>query len=192
MERFSKEKKNNFKKNFNQYKNRQSSSIYNIRLFHNWIKRELLKEAANYLLTNYNVKKIKLLDLAVGKGGDIQKWYDLGIMEVVGFDINDESINGKFGAKHRYDELVQKLKRENKQIPNYNFYVFDLSDNKNVSEINKILNNNKFDIISCQFAIHYFFKNETSLNSFIEIINNNKSENSFFIGTTMNGDLIKK
>ena len=93
---------------------RYKSSIINLRLFHNWIKRTTIIDAANYIRNNSENKKIKLLDLAVGRGGDMRKWYDAGIYNVVGIDIDDDSINGKNGAKHRYKQFKHQI---NKQIP---------------------------------------------------------------------------
>ena len=72
---------------------RRFSSIINLRRFHNWIKRTIIKETVEILKNTYDIKDIALLDLAVGRGGDINKWYDSGIYNVVGIDIDDKSIN---------------------------------------------------------------------------------------------------
>ena len=176
----------------NKFKTRRESSIINIRIFHNWIKRQLINEAVAYLKENYEINKISLLDLAVGKGGDMNKWYDAGIMNVVGFDIDEESINGVNGAISRYNDMIKQLKRRNiKELPIYEFYVMDLSNPANINKIENIIRNRKFQITSCQFAIHYFFKNETTLDTLIKIISLFKDENCFFLGTTMNGDKIR-
>lgn len=178
----------------NKYKQRNESSIINIRVFHNWVKRQLINDAKKYLRDNYNINEISLLDLAVGKGGDIGKWYDAGIYTVIGFDIDETSINGKNGAIDRYNEFVSKLK-PGKKIPNYKFYVMDLSDPDSISKIQHIIPGQKFNIISCQFAIHYFFKNELSLNTLVSIINNHSYQNNtktIFISTTMNGEYLSE
>lgn len=169
---------------------RNNSSIINIRTFHNWVKTSLIKEAIEYLNKTYNVKDISLLDLAVGRGGDLYKWHKSGIMKVTGFDINEESIKGKNGAIHRYKKLRNSLQRQNKPIPKYDFHVTDLSDSTNLPFINRKINNRKYDIVSCQFAIHYFFRTEETLETFISIVSDNIKTNGFFIGTTMNGDMI--
>ena len=175
----------NNKTNKSSYK--YKTKITNIRKFHNWTKRELITKSCHYSNINYNITTNSLLDLAVGSGCDIYKWYDCNIMYVIGFDINESSINE---AKKRYNEFITQLKEDNLILPVYKFYVMDLSNKNAVSEIKKIVNNTKFDIVSCQFAIHYFFESETILNNLINIVFQFIKVNGLFIGTTMNGNKI--
>ena len=49
---------------------------------------------------------------------------------------------------------------------------------------------NGFDIVSCQFSIHYFFENETTLRTFLENVSNNLREGGKFIGTCLNGNRV--
>lgn len=163
---------------------RKQSSIINLRTFHNWTKRELLNQTCSTLKSETN-QQITLLDLSCGKAGDLNKWYDNKIMYVVGFDIDSASIDE---ARSRYTQLINNLKRKNiKQLPTYEFYVMDLSDKNNLPKIAKLLNQKKFNIVSCQFAIHYFFKNESSLMTLMTIVNTYVEAPGFFIGTTVNG-----
>jgi mRNA (guanine-N7-)-methyltransferase len=166
---------------------RKQSSIINLRTFHNWTKRELLNQTCSTLKSELD-QPITLLDLSCGKAGDLNKWYDNKIMHVVGFDIDSDSINE---ARSRYSQLINNLKRKNvKQLPVYEFYVMDLSDHNNLPKIEKILHNKKFNIVSCQFAIHYFFKNESSLMTFMTIVNTYIDNHGFFICTTVNGSSV--
>lgn len=172
------------------FKARKLSSIINIRTFHNQIKRQMITESVDFLKENYGIVDIKLLDLSCGTGGDIFKAYDNGIMTVVGFDINEDSINE---AKRRYAELLNTLRRKGTiKLPNYKFYVMDLSDKNNLEKISEIIENIKFDIVSCQFAIHYFFKSPDTLNTFMTIVSSYLNKNAFFIATTMNGNHLKE
>lgn len=192
---------NRFKNNY-RFKDRRESSIYNMRVFHNWIKRTMINDTMDYIRNNYSnniegINNISLLDLSCGRGSDILKYYDAGIQKVIGFDIDYDSIQE---AKKRFGELINNLKRKNViKLPNYEFYVMDLSNPDNIDKIKKILGDKKFQIIVCQFAIHYFFKSQETLETLIKIVNNsmycNKLANTdipcFFLGTTMNGDYIK-
>jgi len=163
---------------------RKQSSIINLRTFHNWTKRELLNQTCSTLISETD-QPITLLDLSCGKGGDMNKWYDNKIMHVVGFDIDSASIDE---GRSRYAQLINNLKRKNvKQLPVYEFYVMDLSDSNNLVKIAKVLHNKKFNIVSCQFAIHYFFKNENSLMTFMTIVNTYINTPGFFIATTVDG-----
>lgn len=166
---------------------RKQSSIINLRTFHNWTKKELLNQTCEIIKAETD-DNITLLDLSCGKGGDMFKWYKNNIMEVVGFDIDEDSIKE---AKTRYQQMVNDLTKNRQRIPKYTFYVMDLSDKNNLPAIAKILTTKKFSIVSCQFAIHYFFKNEDSLKNLITITSTYISNHGYFIGTTMDGEMIK-
>lgn len=170
-------------------KSRKYSSIINLRTFHNWVKDRLIKESVEQIKDGSNIK-IALLDLATGRGGDIFKWYKNGIYDAVGIDIDEKSIHGKNGAIHRYKQLIQKIKNKNKPIPDYKFYVYDLSKRKNMKPILYKLKNKKFDIVSCNFAIHYFFDKKMSLDILLTIVQKCLKPGGIFFGTTMDGNKI--
>lgn len=155
---------------------RIQKDIENVRNFHNWVKEYVLKLAIRKL---GNKNGIKLLDLAVGRGGDLWKWKKNNIKYVVGFDIDNESINE---AKSRYNSIKDKKNYD------YNFYVADLS--KGLPSLGYNNTNDLFDIVSCQFAIHYFFKNRESLDNLFQIISVHLKKGGIFIGTTLDGEKI--
>ena len=68
--------------------------------FHNFIKQQLLT-----VITKFVKNDINLLDIAVGRGGDMFKWNTAGVANVFGFDKNETSINSinpfDQGAKER-------------------------------------------------------------------------------------------
>lgn len=145
---------------------RSKSYFYNMRKFHNNIKRDLLNKYA------HNVDN--LLDLACGKGGDLQKWYDNKIKNIIGYDINDDS--------------VQEAKRRLKTFSNTNFKVelntLDLS--------NFILKGNQnFDVITSMFAFHYFFENERTFETIFDSIGNNLKIGGIFMGTFFDGKSVR-
>ena len=161
------------------------SSIDNIRAFHNWIKSKLFSESVKYLDDN-DIEDKTLLELAVGKGGDMHKWNNNNIKTVVGFDISSESINGKNGAIDRYNSFKHKFKNTK-----YEYHVMDLSNPNNLPAINMIIKNRRFTIASCQFALHYFFKTKQTLETFLTIVSSYLIKGGIFIGTTLDGSLIK-
>lgn len=57
------------------------------------------------------------------------------------------------------------------------------------SSLSKFYNvlNKGFELISCQFAIHYFFENKKTLDAFCQNVNNHLNKNGLFIGTTFDG-----
>ena len=50
--------------------------------------------------------------------------------------------------------------------------------------------NNKFSLISIQFAIHYFFENEKSLDKLVENIDANLKVGGLFMGTCFDGSIV--
>jgi SAM-dependent methyltransferase len=47
-----------------------------------------------------------------------------------------------------------------------------------------------FDVVSCQFAIHYFFESSETLDAFCSNVNNMLSPNGYFIGTALDGHAV--
>lgn len=95
-------------KYYNTEKNnrRSASQTFNLRLFHNTIKERLIKYAAS------KQTKTTLLDLAVGKGGDLYKWIKSDITAVLGIDVSKDNIhNPHDGACKRYIELFANKKQ---------------------------------------------------------------------------------
>jgi len=154
----------------NQSKNqRVKSYFYNMRYFHNVIKRDLYNK--------YTKNIENLLDLACGKGGDLDKWASNNIKNVIGYDINSASIKE---AQRRVSNYRSPLKT------NINLYVKDLSRNV-------ISNGNKnMDVITSMFAFHYFFESEDTFNVIMETIENNLKDGGYFMGAMFDGDLIKE
>lgn len=140
--------------------------LANLRKFHNAIKRDYINK--------YAKENTKLLDLAVGKGGDLHKWLSNdNIISVDGLDINQDSI--KEAIKRR-----DNVKNLNKPI---NFYVKDLSDS--------IINcKQKYSMINVMFAFHYFFRDKFALDNITNTIFNCSKRGSILIMTLFNGDLI--
>lgn len=147
-------------------KNRQETFYYNLRRFHNWIKRRLI--------TNYLTNTTRLLDLASGKGGDLHKWIDANIQNVDGYDINQASVN----------EANRRLYQLPPSNINIKFHLLDLSKN--------ILDNNSspYDAITSMFAFHYFFESEDTFYNIMETILNNLKIDGYFICCMFDGDRV--
>ena len=94
---------------------------------------------------------------------------------MVGVDIDKESVFGKNGAKHRYLKKL-KSKKLGEHIPRCDFYVDDLRKPDSFKNMEKKYGNRQFNIISCQFAIHYFFESEIALNNIKFKINENLND----------------
>jgi hypothetical protein len=155
-----------------------------------------------------------LIDLACGKAGDLYKWIENRYSFVAGFDINlDNIMNSNDGAYKRYYQAKQTKNQSNL---NAIFVQKDVSKNwsdtstidnnamkelydivwgnvlrKNVTNIQMLkyynVMQNKFDVVSCQFAIHYMFADEDTLDIFCANVNKVMKEGSYFMGTCLDG-----
>ena len=125
-----------------------TESLEGLRKFHNWIKMQHIFEAQRK--TNGHT----LLDVAVGRGGDLMKWSKARLKYITGFDIDNKSIyekNDFDGAIKRYSSM--------KHLPNMpRCYFWNISaiDPFALNIVNSKDNNKIYDIVSCQFSFHYF------------------------------------
>jgi SAM-dependent methyltransferase len=148
-------------------KERSQSYFYGMRKFHNYIKRTL------YDTYTKNIDSI--MELAVGKFGDMNKVISNNIKYVVGYDIDYASIEE---GKRRMNEARLSTKGN---FPKVELYVKDLS--RNIVD-----GKNEFDVISSQFAFHYFMESEETFNTILETIKLNIKPGGIFMGTMFDGD----
>lgn len=186
------------------FQKRSKSLTISMQHFHNIIIKNyyLIKPICDFLKSKN--KSISLLDLACGKGGDIPKWIENGINNVVGIDINKNNIYDKNdGACVRLENFRERYRT----VPNTYFLVGDSSKDISSGQAfnDKILwqrlwnsdphyNTNysrtRFHIITMMFALHYMFKNETDLDTFVENIDKNLRNGGYFIGACLDGKAI--
>jgi SAM-dependent methyltransferase len=143
-----------------------------------------------YLNKNYNIDKRKLsvLDIACGRGRELGKFYYCEVAQYVGFDIDSQAINDPT------DGAISRYNNNRKKKPNYpkmEFFQADAGSLLNyddqfkalggMSSINKTVmekfcskdpkQRTKFDRVNCQFALHYFLKNNDTWTNFKQNIN---------------------
>lgn len=167
--------------------------------FHSaYVKKTLLSD----VIDNLKKDNISLIDFGVCRGGDLNRWKELGIKKVIGIDKDTECIQ----------EAIKRY--ENSLDNDYNvvFICGDLSKlifpNQlsacpvtdtpiGIVDWKKIMISNlpqkyMFDIVSSQFVIHYFFKNELSLRSYLQNVTDNLKIGGYFCGTTFDGSKVYK
>lgn len=150
---------------------RQQSYFYNLRRFHNWIKRKLIDKYT------YNVDH--LLDLASGKGGDLSKWVDAKIKHVRGYDIHEPSV---IEARRRLaDYLVNPHAQPETKV------TFDVAD---LSEVVLPRDTIETDVVTSMFAFHYFFKSSDTLDNVLQSIENNLKIGGYFVCCMFDGQSV--
>ena len=173
--------------------NNNTDNIDNLRKFHNYIKNKLIITALE------STRAINFLDIACGKGGDLYKWLTDSkfnkLEYILAFDSHEESIYSSLKKNNTYDGAIarfQNIKKNYKRkMPFINFKKLNVLDKNILSEINKIDNNKTYNIVSCQFALHYFCEDDTMLNNVLNVVSKKLKKGGLFIGTATDGDLIK-
>jgi ribA/ribD-fused uncharacterized protein len=177
---------------------KRGSRIFNdVYDFHNRIKDDLYKR---------NVKKDDiLLELAVGRSGDLNKWKRVHPSMVVGIDISLSNITSPTqGSAVRY--IMDKRKHPHDYIPPCLFIQGDMTTYPMLEQDDKYMpiltgkesaptdyltvfeNITSFDAISCQFALHYACETEEIFRAFAK--NLQKYGKDVFFGTCSDGQSI--
>jgi hypothetical protein len=119
-------------------------------------------------ITNKYKKKNKVLVIDIGQGGDLNKYYYIEILKMVGTDPDQHGLDE---TMRRYINL-KKYKRGSSNVFTLDTYNMSIL-NKNYE---KTVKNEKFDLIDWQFAIHYSYCGNTKdyiLKKLSKLINSN-------------------
>jgi hypothetical protein len=188
------------------------TTSFPLRKFHNLVKYKLIG-----LIGNSFESKINILDTSIGRGGDINKYLKLDVTcnYLFGLDISpiDEACERFYKEKQSITKAVFLRYDTSKSIENELGFIgeekeIDHSKNminilynkkrsipKKYEEIRKKYNavaTSKFDLVSCQFSLHYYFKSEETLRNYLENISNSCKKGGYFIGTCYDGiDILK-
>jgi len=195
----------------NIYYNRSSkTNTKPLRDFHNlFVKRHLILGTCN--------RDNLLIDFAMGKGGDLPKWIAARLAFVFGIDISTDNIENTLdGACARY----LNARKDSGKIPEALFVqgnsVLNIRSGKaftgeKYKQISRAVfgqgakdktelgegvykqygvGEEGFHVSSCQFALHYFFENETTMHSFLRNVSECTRLNGYFIGTCYDGQTV--
>jgi 2-polyprenyl-3-methyl-5-hydroxy-6-metoxy-1,4-benzoquinol methylase len=190
----------------------KQDTLTNMRKLHNHIKNDIFQEVKTLLHKKVGTR---LLDVACGKGGDLRKWYNADFETVLGIDLSEDNIvNQDDGLYTRLNDMkllgnkkfvfvpmdmTKKLGID--QLPNIkDIFLKDIAEclwapdkkTKCRDEISNLrgLATQPFDVVSCQFAIHYCFETSEKLSTFISNVANNLRPGGYFIGTCFDGDSV--
>ena len=156
---------------------RKNSQVINLRKFHNWVKEKLLTSVTK----GAQQRSIDILDLASGRGGDIQKYIrNVGVNSVIGFDIDLKSVQ----------EARKRVSDMDTQDKFFEFHQMDLSTESVFTFLQKNGLDGDFQIVVSNFAFHFFFESEKKLVNMMRNVSENLSEGGVFIGTAFDGSRI--
>ncbi|ORC87862.1 methyltransferase [Trypanosoma theileri] len=169
-----------------------------LRHFNNWIKSLLITTSVSYVKRNGDNQTLSdrpaVADFCCGRGGDLFKWR--AHKPKVLF-MTDSCLEAVAEAAARYcvskglSLKVIPQDKENTGVPAY-FCVCDVFDENGTldMELNgffqKHLQEQRLDIISCQFSIHYGCSTEERVCAFLRTVSTALRSGGVFIGTTVN------
>jgi mRNA (guanine-N7-)-methyltransferase len=135
---------------YNEHRTRKQvpDDLIGIRNFHNFVKSILISEACKITLPHS-----RYLDMCCGNGGDISKLVHNNIDEYFGMDIANVAVERALQKKSEQSYVKGDI---------IHFNAFSSTAG------NMLENMKQFDIVSCQFAIHYAFSDERTARTFIQ------------------------
>jgi SAM-dependent methyltransferase len=191
----------------NKYYQKITKLAKTMRSFHNWIKSNVIYTYCHYMYKSN--KQQSVLDIGCGRGGDNMKFYYSEVAYYVGLDLDQDNLLSPVdGAVSRYNQMRKKkpnfprmyfIQADLRALLTYEDQIRALSgmttDNKNL--INKFFpmdsrKKTQFDIVNCQFAVHYFMESQKSWDNFKMNINNHLRAGGFLILTTFNGHAVRE
>lgn len=158
--------------------------------FHNRIKDRLYKE--NVTAGN------TLLELAVGRAGDLYKWMNVRPSRIVGVDVTETNFSSP-----RQGACVRVIKeRARSTVPPILFVPADMTKNLDTQDhpylrilrgeepgttpyLKQFEGLKEYDAISCQFAIHYACSSEDTFRTFVKNL-----KGKVFFGTCLDGQSV--
>ncbi|ESU39605.1 mRNA cap guanine-N7 methyltransferase [Giardia duodenalis] len=164
-------------------KARQISKIIPIRDFNNWAKSVLIKQ---YLVRGSGRKDLSVMDMCSGRGGDLKKFSALGRVRYLAcVDVSLESI---VEAIMRYNAMVSGPNNRGLYLADFVWAdVFETALSKHFIPHKKGL---RFDMISCQFALHYAFESEARARILFQNIRDCLSNEGSFIAIFASKEII--
>ena len=182
-----------------------------LRSFHNWIKSNMIYTyCSKKILLDNTIANMDVLDIGIGRGGDIKKFYHAKVKSVVGIDVNESSIfSGSDGTISRYNVMKKKMPN----CPKMFFVVADAGqkfdymnqstlgtmNEQNIKLLKQIFGNNEqsdkhytFDVINAQFMIHYLLKNTITWSNFCYNVNKYLRPDGYLLIITLDGVAVDK
>jgi hypothetical protein len=193
------------------YYQKQTEISKPMRNFHNWIKTNIIYPyCASRNLRNV-LQKYDILDIGMGRGADILKFFTSRVKSYVGIDPDYHGIysSSTDGALSR----LKTFKRKFPAFPPMTFIVANAGipftkdaqvsnvgkvSTENINALEKFFGNDKtklnkqYDIATCMFALHYLFKDENTWNHFTDNLNKSLKQGAYFLCTLFDGDIVNK
>ena len=194
---------------------RHESFIYHLRELNNWVKTALITTIFDMAPKRYCRGPVAVLDVGCGKGGDIDKWLrcksSKGIERYVGVDIAIKSLQHfvserlvlqSAGDRRKFTKLVcADLGTDVLTSSTLETYLVtsesvasssagqDGVEGKIIGKWSSVAgpmsNDEQYDIVSCQFALHYFFQTSEKCGTFFRNVHKHLKGGRHFVTSTI-------
>jgi|TARA_B110001469_G_C9605967_1_gene301278 mRNA (guanine-N7-)-methyltransferase len=148
------------------------SDILHLRNLNNWIKSVLI---GKHMKRGHGV-----LDLACGKGGDLNKFKIGGVEHYVGIDIAGQSVR----------DAVHRFSGSDRHPPMKFAATFCVGDFCRCDLEATLPRELRFHLVSCQFALHYSFASEESALRLLRNVACRLQPGGVFVGTTTDANVL--
>lgn len=158
---------------FNRKGLREASALGHMRDFHNLVVKNFLIRSGS----RGNLRGAKMVDIACGKGGDIPRFQQSGASFVLGLDVvPDNILNLDDGAIRRYINIPLRNRKVDMMFALVDCGKDIFAEKSAIDDESKKIIADVFadgtklgtraDKVTCMFAMHYFFKDLTTVDTF--------------------------
>ena len=159
--------------------NKKNSLISNMIKFNNQIKKQMYD---SYLKKNMN-----LLELSAGRGGDFYRF----LFKQPKFILFTNYAKDALQEAQRRFHLIKKDSKEELNETSIIFQEYDLREDV-TKDMKPLIDSKQFDVVSCQFAIHYFMESENVFLNFFKNVDSYIKKHGVFMFTCFDGLKIRR
>ncbi|KAF0775294.1 hypothetical protein AaE_001007 [Aphanomyces astaci] len=157
-----------------------------MRCMNNWVKSVLIQE--------YSQKQSRVLDLACGKGGDMNKWAKHNFQLYMGVDIAKGSLEDAAARVQQNGDLsrsdIHLVHGDLGEVSLLQDTLLCWTTRRDWHRGVPVDRPHSFDVVSMQFAFHYMFCDEPRATRFFETLHQSLRPGGMFIATTIDPNRI--
>jgi hypothetical protein len=194
--------------NSNSYFKKESTEYVAMRKFNNYVKKEIISSITQQIELKW------VIELASGKGQDLQKYIDCGFQKILMTDIDIDALSEIINRKHKYISNINsnnvhrntnkfKMKKENQEKTCTNacskIYIKQLNLLDCYKKNTELIYNSQYGVplegsklVVCNLALHYIIPNKLKSQNFVNFLNKILDTDGIFIFTSFNGEKIFK
>ena len=190
------------------YFKKESTEYVAMRKFNNYVKKEIISSITQQIELKW------VIELASGKGQDLQKYIDCGFQKILMTDIDIDALSEIINRKHKYISNINsnsanrnsnkfKIRKETQEKICTNefskIYIKQLNLLDCYKKNTELIYNSQYGVpldgsklVVCNLALHYIIPNKLKSQNFVNFLNKILAADGIFIFTSFNGEKIFK